>query len=198
MPLLHLIRLGKKPGTKRSRTTTTVFEQDTHSFRPDNIKAHHRNCHPKKWSEYKKLENVDQKEAFFQNAQRRQPSLVGFARPLKAELVFPVQKSIVDGIIQTLLDWDDGKAIDTFNHCIDGNYAFVAPGKGEFKYIVLELAGGASFERLSRSLRSMKTCFAVQHSCDRSTVPRVARALAGINLTFLYKIISAWILYRFG
>ncbi len=98
------------------RQASTIVQGWMRPFRYDNIESHVSGQHPTKWAEYKRLDSIADRQAFFDDVP------IAFRNSIKAhfpsssfgaerQIVFDIEKDIVDVIIRGMM-FDPANIVD--------------------------------------------------------------------------------------
>jgi len=110
------IAFGRKEKVGAKRQASTVVQGWMRPFRYDNIKSHVSGQHPTKWAEFKQLDSIVDRQAFFDDVP------IAFKNYIKAyfpssslgaerQIVFNIEKDIVDVIIRGMM-FDPANIVD--------------------------------------------------------------------------------------
>jgi hypothetical protein len=110
------IAFGCKEKVGAKRQALTVVQGWMRPFRYDNIESHVSGQHPTKWAEYKQLDSIVDRQAFFDDVP------IAFKNSIKAhfpfsslgaerQIVFDIEKDIVDVIIRGMM-FDPANIVD--------------------------------------------------------------------------------------
>jgi hypothetical protein len=102
------IAFGRKEKVCVKRHALTAIQGWMHPFRYDNIESHISGQHPTKWAEFKQLNSIIERQAFFDDVS------VAFRNSIKAhfpfsslgakrQIVFDIEKDIVDVIVRGMM-----------------------------------------------------------------------------------------------
>jgi hypothetical protein len=111
------IAFGRDEKVGAKRQASTVVQGWMRPFRYDNIESHVSGQHPTKWAEYKRLDSIVDRQAFFDDVP------IAFRNSIKAhfsssflgaerQIVFDIEKDIVDVIIRGMM-FDPANIVDS-------------------------------------------------------------------------------------
>ncbi|CAK9868043.1 unnamed protein product [Sphagnum jensenii] len=191
------IAFGREQKVGAKRQALTIVQGWMHPFCYDNIESHVSGQHPMKWVEYKQLDSIVERQAFFDDVP------VAFKNSIKAhfpssslsterQIVFDIEKDIVDVIVCGMMFYPANIVnSDADNDAKENDPAFGSDAKrGAIlhqhiqKLFVRYVSCSASFWLASNILSCTYDVLhnPVLHACSRHDVANYIRVVCVVNL----------------